>query len=115
MLRITIFLFCLMSSAGISLANGQVSPKEKSALVDLYNSTNGKEWNSSWDLNAPVNTWKGVEINQGHVIGLTLFMNNLNGTLPESLGDLKHISTLNLAFNQITGVLPKDLVKLEKL
>lgn len=104
-----------MFSAGISFASGQISPKEKSALVNLYNSTNGEDWNVSWDLTAPVDTWKGVEVDNGHVVGLTLFMNNLNGVLPESIGDLRHLSNLNLAFNQITGVLPKDIVKLEKL
>jgi len=41
-----------------------VSPKEKEALLALYNSTNGKEWNSTWDLNASEDTWYGVKIDK---------------------------------------------------
>ena len=78
MIRSAIFFFCLMFCSAISLASGQVSKSEKAALVDLYNSTNGKEWNAPWDLDAPVDTWKGVEVKDGKVVGLTLFMNNLN-------------------------------------
>ena len=115
MIRATIFFFCLMFSSGISFANGTIAPNEKSALVDLYNSTNGEEWNTSWDLSASVDTWKGVELKDGHVVGITLFMNNLKGVLPESIGDLKNLVNLNLAFNQITGVLPENIVKLKKL
>ena len=113
MKKVTPFFFCLLFAIGISFASGQVSPEEKAALVDLYNSTNGPEWNTSWDLEAPANTWKGIEVQDGHVTGITLFMNNLSGVLPESIGNLKHLTTLNLAFNQITGVLPKDIVKLK--
>jgi len=95
-LTLTFFLCTLLATA-------QVSLKEKGALLDLYNSTNGTQWTSSWDVNQPVNSWKGVTVLNNKIIALSLTDNNLEGNLPESLGDLVHLKVLNLHKNKING------------
>ncbi len=85
------------------------------ALVDLYNSTNGPNWtnHTNWLTKAPVSSWFGVTADSltGRVVGLNLTTkpwNNppfyywylrgvkLNGTIPESIGDLTELRTLVL-------------------
>ncbi len=88
---------------------------EKKALIDFYTSTNGLDWNKSWDLSKDAATWYGVEIKDNHVISLHLVDNNLNGTLPNSLGALDKLQVLNLAFNLLEGEVPSSVFKLKKL
>ena len=97
------------------LATAQVSPKEKEALLDLYNVTNGSEWSSSWNIDQPVSSWKGVTILNDKVIALTLTNNNLEGSLPESIGNLVHLKVLNLHKNKISGVIPQSIQNLKNL
>ena len=86
----------------------QVAPlpqSEYSALYDLYTATNGDGWH--W-LNDPINSvpwnfsvananpcvdsWEGVNCsviaNQYHVTELKLTLHELDGQIPESLGNL---------------------------
>ena len=110
-------LICLLTitllSANVIFA--EVTRKEKKALIDLYESTNGREWIKKWNLEEPVSNWRGVKVQKGHVIEINLFRNNLNGVIPESIGDLGHLRVLNLAFNTITGELPATIVSLDQL
>ena len=45
-----------------------VSEIEKNALIDLYNSTEGENWNSTWNLNQPVESWYGVTVENSQVV-----------------------------------------------
>lgn len=92
-----------------------ISKPEKDALIELYNATNGKDWNTTWNLNQPVSNWHGVTIKNNTVIAVNLFHNNLSGILPASIGDLRHLTELNLAFNKLTGELPAQISSLENL
>ena len=103
MRQIVIYMLLFFIPA-VAFSYVEISQKEKNALIDLFNSTNGTDWSTPWDLNASVSTWKGVKLKDGHVVGLNLFRNNLEGTLPESIGRLRYLTHLNLAFNSITGV-----------
>ena len=49
----------------------QVNAKDSVALVNLYDSTGGENWqnNSGW-LNGSVDTWYGVTIDSGSVVAL---------------------------------------------
>ena len=78
---ISLTLFLLAFS---SIAIGQISDSEKNALIDIYTSTNGNEWNTSWDLDKEVSNWHGVTISNNTVTGINLIMNNLNGSIPKS-------------------------------
>ena len=86
-----------------------VSPKEKQALLDFYNSTNGANWNHSWDLTQDVEEWEGVSVENNTVTAISLLFNNIDGTLPASLGDLENLRILELSFNKLSGELPATL------
>jgi len=86
------------------------------ALVSLYNATDGPNWTNSWNLNQPMSTWYGVLRNaEGCVSSLSLFNNQLNGTIPADLGNLSSLSYLNFNDNQLTGSIPAELGDLSNL
>lgn len=96
-------------------ATAQISLSEKQALIDLFHSTQGSEWNTFWDLEKPESTWYGVQIENNTVVGIELGFNNLQGELPASIGHLENLESLKLFFNQIGGTLPEGLFSLTKL
>ena len=55
-----------------------VSKLEKEVLISFYNSTNGTEWNQTWDLSEPVENWYGVTVIDNSVVELDLSFNNLS-------------------------------------
>lgn len=74
-------------------------------LVRLYNATNGANWTNKWNLNTPINTWYGVELNaNGCVTGIGMENNNLEGTLPNL--DMPNLVSLNLRVSKLRGTLP---------
>jgi hypothetical protein len=91
------------------LAMASVSSQEKKVLTDLYSSTKGAQWKVTWDLNTPVYKWYGVRVENGKVVALNLFNNNLQGVLPNSLGNLPYLEELNLAFNTLHGHIPETI------
>ncbi len=93
----------------------QISTSEKQALQDLYTSTNGDQWNNSWDLNQPVDQWNGLTIKNDKVISISLMFNNMEGKLPGSLNQLKYLEVLELSFNKLEGSIPSKLGDLKKL
>lgn len=101
--------------ASLNAVNAQVSIKEKQALIDIYNSASGDEWSNSWNMNEEPKQWQGVTIRDNHVVEINLHKNNLQGNIPSTIEDLKHLEVLNLAFNKITGELPLEITKLEHL
>ncbi|HKK11496.1 MAG TPA: hypothetical protein VJ945_01610, partial [Flavobacteriaceae bacterium] len=109
-LKLTL-LFCLVSV----FAFANISSKEEQALVSLYNSTNGESWYHTWVLDAPVTTWYGVVIEDDKVVELNLEFNNLQGTLPEAIGDLVHLKKINFFRNNITGNIPNSIGNLKAL
>jgi len=97
------------------IATAQISSIEKHALIDFYNSTNGSEWFTSWDLEQPESTWKGVTIKDNKVVAIELGFNNLQGQIPASIGNLENLESLKLYFNQIGGTIPEEIVNLNNL
>ena len=93
----------------------QVSAKEKQALLDLYVSTNGEKWINTWDINLPVAEWQGVSVIDNKVTGISLLFNNIQGTIPNSIGDLTNLRILELAFNKLKGAIPTSIGNLTKL
>lgn len=97
-----------------TIARAAVPAAELNALTDLYNDTNGINWtdNSDWLGGDPcVNNWFGVTCDAGDttVTALDLADNNLDGTIPTSLGALGNLGQLNLGSNQISGNIPSDI------
>lgn len=110
--KLFLFVVVALTSFGIE---AKVSKAEMKALVDIYESTNGIHWIRKWNFKDRVEDWHGVTVENGHVVELNLFRNNLMGPLPESIGNLKHLKVLNLAFNSITGELPDTVANLHNL
>lgn len=107
-----IVLFLLKTTA-------QVSEPDSLALVSIYNSTGGENWdnNTNWLSEEPVSEWFGVEVFGGRVTRLELGYNNLIGELPVEIGNLTDLYRLGLYNNSITFVPSTigNLVKLEEM
>lgn len=93
----------------------QVPQLEREALIDFYEATNGPKWNQSWDLSTAVTEWSGVTVENNSVTGISMFFNNVQGTLPASLGELSNLKVLELSFNKLEGELPASLGRLNQL
>ncbi len=88
------------------------------ALVDFYNSTNGDLWQSAykWDLKRPIDTWTGVKLNSdGCVKSFESWSLDLNGSLPQTIGNLTSIEVLIINASNLVGALPNSLSKLTSL
>jgi hypothetical protein len=88
------------------------------ALVALYNSTGGENWNrkANW-LTGPLNTWENVTVQNGRVVILNFgWDNNMVGTLPNDIGNLTAIKWF-VAPNNIglTGIIPSSIGNLTNL
>ncbi|WP_052259528.1 immunoglobulin domain-containing protein [Flavobacterium sp. KMS] len=100
-----------------------ISSSEKDALLALYNSTNGANWKNKqgWDFNKPVTSWDGVtgwyglSVTNGHLTYLNLENNNLNGSLPAEIEELKYLTYFNVNVNKVTGNIPPEIGQLENL
>ena len=99
-------------------------PSDHTALVALYNATNGGNWgnNTNWLSNQPLGEWHGVTTDSaGRVTKLDLKCNNLTGSLPAAVGSLASLASLNLigncspTVNRLTGEIPAELGRLSNL
>lgn len=109
-LLLTVYLFLL----GVALF-AQIPQTELKALTDLYLSTNGDQWNKSWDMDKDPSTWEGITITNGHVSEIQMLFNNLEGKIPSSLSNLSELRIIELSFNKLSGALPASLGNLSNL
>ena len=79
------------------------------ALVALYHATDGDNWtkNDNW-LTGPIDTWYGVQLYNNVVGTISLYNNNLRGSLPIEINNLRSISYFELDRNTIHNI-PPDL------
>jgi hypothetical protein len=99
-------------------SNVQEIPLEEcQALVAIYESTDGDHWieNSGWLVNETPCTWYSVLCEQGHVIELQLYYNQLHGSLPPGIGNFTHLKSLYLDDNQLSGPIPAEIGNLTEL
>ncbi|HUM46144.1 MAG TPA: SBBP repeat-containing protein, partial [Chitinophagales bacterium] len=83
---------------------------ERSALTDLYNSTNGAGWTNSTNWNsADESTWHGITVSGCRVSQIDLSANQLNGALPATIANLGSLQILKLFDNALTGSLPATI------
>src|SRR6185312_13351010 len=54
-------------------------------------------------------SWYGVTVTNGDITFLDLSVNNLTGTIPTSIGNLKGLNALFLSWNNLTGSIPPTL------
>jgi Leucine-rich repeat (LRR) protein len=105
-----LLLFITASLFKTTVSISQVNVQDSSALVDLYNKTNGSSWykNTGW-LSGPVNSWYGISVFSGRVTNIILDSNNLTGALPSSLGNLSNLLQLSLYKNNLSDSIPSSL------
>ena len=86
------------------------------ALVKLYSTANGDDWvnNQNW-LTTSIDTWQGVSVQAGRVVGVNLASNNLTGRLTSDLRKLSFAASLNFSNNQIGSGVPASIVQLANL
>lgn len=95
----------------LKVAVAPVPSDQRSALVDFYRSTNGKEWKvkTNWMTADPCdNKWFGIACELSGlatVTNVTLPSNNLVGTLPSSLENLFNLQNVSLSDNLLSGSL----------
>lgn len=107
-------LFFLLTSNFI-FAQWSISNAERSALINIYNSTNGENWNRNWDLEKDPRNWFGVSVKNGAVIELNLSGNALSGTFPTYIGSFPKLTKLDLSNNKLTGEVAMGLSSLSLL
>ena len=85
------------------------------ALVELFNNTDGPQWNTPWTFEDPVYLWPGIVVQNRRVTGIDLSNNNLTGHYPESLCTLTALQQLDLSSNQLEGSIPDCTGNLSEL
>ena len=90
-----------------------VSVSDKAVLLKFHKATNGDNWTTKWDLNAPIATWYGVKIEGNKVVAINLSDNNLVGEIPSEISNLVSLQELNLHKNNISGTI--SLLKTAKV
>ena len=100
------------------MGNAQINVQDSLALVDIYNATNGSNWNNSTNwLIGKAKTWYGVDVDTiaNRVIQLDLDNNNLTGYIPSSIGNLTLINEIHIYNNNLTGNIPQTIGRLTHL
>lgn len=90
---------------------------ECEALVALYQSNNGSSWtnNTNWLQSTTVGNWFGVYLDSGQVLKIILRYNNLDGTLPNTIGSFANLEYLSLNDNNLRGKIPSSIGQLKNL
>lgn len=104
---------------------------ERAALETFYDATGGPNWirQDNWKTTMPLNTWYGITVdNNGCVQCLDLdgdglpcsvsgsgTGNNLTGSLPPILSELKQLKLLNLFNNRLSGPIPPQIGSISTL
>ncbi len=111
MKKIFVFSLCILSFLYGNIY-AQTTKQDSTALVKIYNSTDGAHWTykTNW-LTPNIANWYGVELSSTdkRVYSLELGNNNLSDTLSNSIGVLTGLDWLDLRNNEMEGPLPDSL------
>ena len=100
MMRATLISLTLIVSIIVSPLKAQVIESDSLALVDMYNSLDGPNWNNSTNwLNGPVGSWYGIKVEDERVTFIVLGSNGLKGAFPASLNNLDQLKSLSFSNN----------------
>jgi Leucine-rich repeat (LRR) protein len=113
-LLVITLLFTLNSQA-------QTLETDRLALIDLYNNTTGSNWTNKTGWTVPGTNgdnpcgWFGVTCSGGRVSEISLYNNNLTGTIPTSIGTISALKLLSLGSNHLSGIIPVQISNLTNL
>ena len=101
-------------------ANAAIPDRERSALLTVFNTLDGPNWNNKEGWGGAPGTecnWYGVTCDnaQSTVIELDLGSDNLHGPFPAAVADLANLENLDLNDSGLTGSIPPELSRLTKL
>ena len=128
----TVVIIFFFSCMGIVLLSGADAPaaipsQERAALIALYTSTDGDNWNdkSGWKGNndepdgfsqvGSEGSWYGITVSGDHVTEIDLSWNKLKGPIPPEIGNLSSLTILYLYGNKLSGTIPTELGNLSSL
>jgi Leucine-rich repeat (LRR) protein len=107
-------------------SSANLTPNDCSAWQQSFDSMEGKGWKACSDSRLDPCSCGGstcdpgqdqvcVKCMNGELTGIRLEGNGLEGTIPDSVGQMTSISYLYLAVNQLTGAIPSALTNLKLL
>ena len=108
-------LFFLLFSHFYFSQQYSISFAERSALINLYNSTAGTEWSQDWDFEKDPKFWYGIKIKNGSVSEINLRGNALKGAFPNAVASFSKLQKLDLSSNQLAGEVTPSLSSLSNL
>lgn len=88
----------LLTFSSVCLATG-IPESERAALIAFYQSTGGENWTHQDNWLGAAGTeseWFGVQVQNGHVIAISMENGNMQGEIPADLVDLPYMETLEL-------------------
>lgn len=90
---------------------------ERAALVAIYKATDGDNWkeHTNWCSDKPLSEWSNLYYSDNHVRDLYLQNNQLSGTIPMELFNLKKLYALEMFNNNLTDKLPAAIGRLNEL
>lgn len=104
-LLFTLFFYSYFTIDSFSQCECSVIANDSLALVEIYESTDGRNWSNPWQLNQKVTTWGGIIIENQRIVALNFNNRGLVGELPNSLETLSQLRELNISSNNLTGSL----------
>ncbi len=105
-LILALIIVCVCKTNAVT---AQVNVQDSLALVDLYNSTNGPNWQfNNWLTSAPVSTWDGITVSNNRVTEIQLGGLGEDGPIPASIGNLTALKSFSAQYG-ITGTLPSTI------
>eukprot|EP01127_Copromyxa_protea_P006438 TRINITY_DN1629_c1_g1_i4.p1 TRINITY_DN1629_c1_g1~~TRINITY_DN1629_c1_g1_i4.p1 ORF type:complete len:163 (-),score=12.74 TRINITY_DN1629_c1_g1_i4:166-654(-) len=102
-----LLVFCFLMQ-GLPTQSLEIPEAELDALYALRTSL---DLASDWS--GPLDSWKGLEIKDGHVASINI--KNAHGTLPKGISAFTNITTLILGQNRLLGTIPAEIGMLRNL
>ena len=88
---------------------------ERRFLRDLFEQTNGRSWIRSHGWHSLDRWWwdptvcYGLIFEDGHIVEIDLYKNNLVGSIPSSIGAMTRLEALRLGGNVLRGEIPREV------
>ncbi len=109
---------CTVTVNETQITVGALFVSQAELLSALYEATDGDGWdkNTGWLTASDINDWYGITTTEdGSVVEIDLYNNNLKGSIPMELGKLPNLRNLFMGDNRLTGQIPEELGDLTTL